>query len=181
MLAGIALIPDSRFINHVVSMQRQLMELMTVRPMLSATGNLPHVTLIQNLHLDDNGIEEKLHAIYRQICEYPRGIVFRIWRAVYVERGWCFLDLSPDASLHSLHRKTFSMTKTMLRSPMSPDSGRMATYSETEKQSYLKYGYRYIGDSNRPHVTIGRIPAAEKSRALAFIEEYLQMISNFRL
>lgn len=173
MVAGIALIPSPSFVDSVVSMQARLREQMTIRPLLSATGNLPHVSLVQNLNLEDDAIYEKLRIIRRRISETPSGVSFRVLRASYVERGWCFLDLFPDPFLLSLHLKTFALTKPMLRSPKTADPDRLANYSAPERDNFLRFGYRYIGDSYRPHVTVGRISTRNEARALALIRDCL--------
>jgi 2'-5' RNA ligase len=54
----------------------------------------------------------------------------------------------------------------------------MSQYSADETAAYLSFGYRYIGDSFRPHITLGRTKESDKTLSAELGTIYDTLLKN---
>jgi 2'-5' RNA ligase len=74
----------------------------------------------------------------------------------YQHVGWVFADIASEAWLAELQSACFDATLQFIDLQQINDADNFLGYTEDEKRNYLEYGYRYVGTSFRPHVTLGR-------------------------
>ena len=161
MKIGLAILPDAYGTDAIIAAQAEMSRSAPMQPTLSTSGNLPHISLLQcEVDADWDG-----SAIINSLADA------RLLRAgdllecetVFVQKpDWVFLGLYKAPSLVELQWLACRQMAAWLHPPAAPGPN-FASYSDDERASYLAYGYRYIGASFLPHVTLGRCrDAAEK-------------------
>jgi 2'-5' RNA ligase len=154
---GVALLPDESFSSSMIQLQRDANALLPIEPRLSLTGNLPHVTLVQGQFSGEADFERLLQEVEQRWSqlEHKRLIPTRI---VYQPRGWIFLEIEKTTDLDSLHRGLADIAATYLIPPQKPSSESLGDYTGAQRESFARYGYRYMYDCFYPHLTLGRTP-----------------------
>ena len=84
-------------------------------------------------------------------------------RFVYQPQGWIFLQVAMEPRVQALHDTTLSFASSYAVPPEHVDESQIAHYSPVERESFLRFGYRYTGEALRPHVTLGRIATGDVS------------------
>jgi len=177
MRTGIAAIPNPEFINKLICIQAFLRKKMEVSPALCPIENPPHLTLIQNMHSSLGSGQEAFEKFCDSVNQNHRSELRVMLNEVsYVDVGWCFLDLVLDDNLKRLHEYAFQVAEPFLKPPDAVDKEKTSGYSIDEMENYLKHGYRFIGDSYRPHITVGRINIEKKALAIKMVSEQLDAL-----
>ena len=163
MKIGLAILPDAHGTDAIVAAQAKMARSAPIRPTLSASGNLPHISLLQcEVAADWDGSEiVDCLADTRILCA---GDLLECVTVFVQKPDWVFLGVHKAPSLVELQGLACRQMAAWLRPPTAPGPN-FAAYSDDEKASYLAYGYRYIGASFLPHLTLGRCGEAAETLA----------------
>lgn len=156
MTKGIALIPNSSFINFFISLQKILRTFCPITPILGRKQNLPHLTLLQGIKGTDDEIRDKFYKLINDSTIQKR-INIEFGEIKYYVGNWIFWLLKKEDNIINLHNKTFELFKNHLYPPIKYDKKYIANYSEIEMNNFLQYDYRFIGNAYLPHITLGRL------------------------
>ena len=151
---GIALIPDQSCLRELVRLQQAVRAIEPLQPILGEAEYLPHITLLQGDSAQPLGSIDLLETLAATILTMQFQL--SVTAVSYVRRGWYFLDVQPIQQLRLLHDMVFRACKDRLIPPSSFEATALAGYTYSHVDNFMKFGYRYIGDDYRPHVTIGR-------------------------
>lgn len=89
----------------------------------------------------------------------------------YQPRAWIFADLEKPRWLVDLQRTALALSQAHIDlSSIGNRAGDELTPAEVE--SYRTYGYRYVGDAFRPHITLGRTPDRAENLAAGLAAEF---------
>lgn len=166
MKVGFALIPDR--VTDLVAAQRDVAARFEVRPTLGLRENLPHVTLLQAWLPADLDLQGVLDELPRAPDTLALGDVSAR------PTGWVFLDVVRTAALHALHLALLDRLRPVLI-PGTPDQASgWATYTATERSTFLRYGSRSVGDAYHPHITLGRNDRAERAALISAFRSALR-------
>ncbi|MCF3175226.1 2'-5' RNA ligase family protein [Streptomyces sioyaensis] len=151
---GIALLPSAEHVHRAIRMQQEIGGDHALRPGLTADGNLPHVTVFQGPFTDSLDPETELEKIGGTLA-LPKELRLAASGIVYQPTGWVFLALERPPLLERLQAAALDALDAHLdrRAIGTKDTSR---FSESERASFARYGYRYTGDAYAPHITLGR-------------------------
>ncbi|MFE5401814.1 2'-5' RNA ligase family protein [Streptomyces sp. NPDC056580] len=159
---GVALLPRADHLRAAVQLQRSVGGDVDLEPPLSTDGNLPHVTVFQGPFHDSLDPAETLAGINASAADMglPGELTLSSPGVVYQPTGWLFLALERPPLLMSLQESVVAALDSHLdRSAFDGDKD-VSRFTDSERISYQKYGYRYVGDAYAPHMTLGRAPEA---------------------
>ena len=77
-------------------------------------------------------------------------------KLVYQPVGWLFAPVSRTSSLLEIQHRVVHRVDPLLDRASMKATGELRGYSDDEKASYLRHGYRYVGAPFKPHFTLGR-------------------------
>ena len=147
-LYGFALLPSVEIQERLIEFQRRHEDTVG-EPRLGLDTNLPHTSVLQ--HPYDPGVD---YEPYLGVVEHP---IESEWTEFYYQpKGWLFAGVRKTNQLDKLHRRLFDRTKQHIDTAQIGDHPDLAALTPQEQANYRAYGYRYLGDLYRPHVTIGR-------------------------
>lgn len=151
---GIALLPNADHVHRAIRMQQEIGGDHALRPGLTADGNLPHVTVFQGPFTDSLDPETELEKIGGTLA-LPKELRLAATGIVYQPTGWVFLALERPPLLERLQAAALDALDAHLDRQAfgTKDTSR---FSESERASFARYGYRYTGDAYAPHITLGR-------------------------
>lgn len=164
---GVGLIPDAHTCATLVGIRSMLTDYGVTGPLLGIDTNLPHVSLFQG---------EFSHAfepwrVLEALQSYVRSSEVRMsmsWRCVtYYPVDWLFLLCDVTEELREAQRVVLDELEPHLLEDTIDSSRRLNGLTAAERESYSRYGYRYVGDAFLPHVTLGRVTEERASRAVA--------------
>jgi hypothetical protein len=165
-LVGVALLPDAETTNDLVAFSRRWAGEIDP-PVLGKLTNLPHVSIYQ---LPVRGPQEFADTLRGYSCDAVGSAVFGALR--YQPVTWLFADVQRRPVMLHMQREIVERVSHLLdTSQLRPDD-ELAGYSADERDHYLRYGYRYIGESFRPHITLGRSRTDSLSLPVECLEEY---------
>jgi hypothetical protein len=179
---GLALLPDEAFSSKFIELQRQAMGFLQIEPRLSLTGNLPHLTLVQGRFNSAVDLSQLLNTV-RESLSASGNYTLQPTQVVYKPRGWIFLEVAKDALLDRVHREVADSSSEHMKPPEDLNAP-LKDYSEDEKASFRRYGYRYMYHCFYPHVTLGRLetpPTEAELQQLSSIATTLGVLSPFRV
>lgn len=165
-LVGVGLLPDDDLAQRVVEFgARWSREIGEPRP--GRTTNLPHVTLHQIPVARTSDLVDALDVL-RHRGRSDRGFGSSIMgRLVYQPVGWLFADVARQSWMDALQRVLVGLVEPIVDRSALKTPDRLTGYSDAERTSYLRHGYRYIGESFLPHITLGRTAAVDDRSALS--------------
>lgn len=158
---GIGLLPSAADMQRIIACQKQIAQIEQLSFLLNDTDCLPHLSLIHICGADAAAARRSAEQGFEKLIgtlPIDGGIVGH----VYVSHGWYFCDVERDEKLMGFHQRAFDMAAPYLQAGSKTDKD-ISHYSEHEKKMYSQYGYRFIGQSFAPHVTLGR--TFQKSRS----------------
>ncbi|WP_234425887.1 2'-5' RNA ligase family protein [Streptomyces kebangsaanensis] len=143
-------------------LQRRVGADLALEPPLSEDGNLPHVTLFQGPFSDSLAPTEVLADIAASAAGLglPGELPLSSPGVVYQPTGWLFLALERPALLSALQESVVAVLDPYLDRTAFDTDKDVSRFTDDERISYQKYGYRYVGDAYAPHMTLGRAPEA---------------------
>lgn len=123
-------------------------------PKLSTEFPLPHTSILQCPFYAD-ALDADLFTRLEQIWENI-GDTTSQFGAIYPQpRGWFFLAVKRLAWLCELQSKVMSVMAPLIDTSQIEPSDDIDLYTLQERDNFLRYGYRYVGESFRPHITLG--------------------------
>lgn len=177
--SGLALLPSNEHMDAFIAFQRKAGPSIS-GPRLGKDHNLPHVSIFQS-QLDATRLTNSL--LDRIVEDWPTGnrnsVVYgKVGRLYHQPVDWVFSEIGAayEKSMPSsvapwcadLQKHAIARLKNIILLSEIDGTKSFSGYSEQERKAYLRYGYRYVGDAFRPHVTLGRVavpgtkyPAAE--------------------
>jgi hypothetical protein len=162
-LYGVALLPDAHTTRDMVRFQnRNIAAFGSLK--LGTHTNIPHLSVLQCPFNASSLTHRSLEQLVRRWRPAPKRQTFAgvLEELYYQPRGWQFArvdllgwggTLQKIALQHLGSEIDFSELK---KAPPSDE------YSHAERANYLRYGYRYVGDEFRPHITLGRDLSGKK-------------------
>lgn len=152
-LYGIALLPELETRQKIVDF-RNTHEDYVGGPKLGMDTNLPHMTILQCPYFPNAPHGDALRSIVERLS---LGVSKSHFTSVeYQHVGWVFADIASEAWLAELQSACLNATHQFIDLQQINAAENFLGYSEAEKKNYLDFGYRYVGSSFRPHVTLGR-------------------------
>ncbi|MGW2081562.1 2'-5' RNA ligase family protein [Streptomyces sp. NPDC001939] len=154
---GVALLPRADHLRAAVQLQRDIGGEVALQPVLHPGGNLPHVTVFQGPFSDSLAPEKALEVISASALDSGlHEVSLASTGVVYQPTGWLFLALERPPLLEALQEAALAVLKRHVdRASIDADKD-MSRFTDEERVSYGRYGYRYTGDAYTPHVTLGR-------------------------
>ncbi len=164
---GVGLIPDAHACATLISIRSMLTEYGVTGPVLGMDKNYPHVSLFQGEFSHTFEPSRVLEALRSYVCNSEARMRMS-WRPVtYYPVEWLFLLCDVTTELREAQRVVLGEVEPHLVADTVDSSRGLDGLTVAERQSYLRYGYRYVGDAFLPHVTLGRVTEERASRAVA--------------
>jgi len=163
-LFGLALVPCSADIAAIVDFRRRAGHLIA-GPMLGSTINLPHVSILQCPFQEEALTQPLLDSIAeswfaKRNCS---TVVGQFGSLHYQPVEWVFgmivpIPMSADISpwCADLQKLALDRMERFIDTTQIDTTRDTSQYTSCEREAYLRYGYRYVGDTFCPHVTLGR-------------------------
>ncbi|MEU2021866.1 2'-5' RNA ligase family protein [Streptomyces sp. NPDC016469] len=153
---GIALLPCPDHTRAAVRLQQDLGAAgEPLRPVLSEDGNLPHLTVFQGW-LDDGLEPGPLLERIAASLSLPAAISLASAGLVHQPTGWLFMSVERPALLGKLQETVIGLVGPHLDRSAFDTAQDMSHFTDAERASYARYGYRYTGEAYTPHLTLGR-------------------------
>ncbi|MFD6323142.1 2'-5' RNA ligase family protein [Streptomyces sp. NPDC058442] len=165
---GVALLPRADHLRAAVRLQADIGGEVRLQPPLHPDGNLPHVTLFQGPFEDTLDPAEALKLIGTAAAEngLHGEMSLSTTGVVYQPTGWLFLALERPPLLEALQEAAVAALDRHLDRASFDGSKDVSRFTDAERASYERYGYRYTGEAYAPHVTLGR---AEEETAMELV------------
>jgi hypothetical protein len=154
IIAGVAVLPQAEDAQPLVEFRTTHDEI--EGPSLGMTEHPPHTSILQCPFREDTPWDACLRRI-RSALSPRRDCQMSMTEIAYQPVGWLFLNLAPDAWLRELQEVSLEVLAQYIAIDAIDTDKDISGYTSTERDSYLRYGYRYVGESFLPHITIGRI------------------------
>jgi hypothetical protein len=152
---GVALLPRADHLRSAIRVQQEVAGVHTLQPPLTTEGNLPHTTVFQGPFLDTLAPDRELDRISGALS-LPKEIRLNFTGIVYQPTGWVFLSLERPALLEKLQDVVLDALTPHLDREAFGTAKDTSRYTDSERDSYTRYGYRYTGGAYAPHITLGR-------------------------
>lgn len=153
--AGIALLPDVETGSRIIQFaQRWRHEIDDPRPGLAT--NLPHVTVHQFPIDDIRRLPLALDGVNPHRSDTPTSTMGTL---AYQPVGWLFADVERQPWMDALQLEVVRRVDPLIDREALKTADELHGYTAPEAASYLRHGYRYVGQTYRPHITVGRTAA----------------------
>ncbi|MFF3356761.1 2'-5' RNA ligase family protein [Streptomyces sp. NPDC002917] len=152
---GVALLPCTDHTRSAIRLQKEVGGDHSLQPSLSSSGNLPHLTIFQGPFTDALVPTRELAGIVGAL-KLPRELTLASTGIVYQATGWIFMSVERTALLDRLQEVALEALDPYLERTAFDTSKETRHFSDNERASFAKYGYRYTGDAYAPHITLGR-------------------------
>ncbi|MFG2334915.1 hypothetical protein ACGFMM_35670 [Streptomyces sp. NPDC048604] len=152
---GVALLPSPAHQTAAIRLQNDVGGGLALHPPLSPDGNLPHVTVFQGPFLDSLDPSTELDRIVTAVGT-SRCIALASAGVVYQPTGWVFLSLERRPLLEKIQQTALEALTPHLDRAAFERSKDVSQFSDEERESFARYGYRYTGAAYAPHITLGR-------------------------
>lgn len=159
---GIGLIPTWPHLENIVRSFSSTRIFAEWKEDLGLDARIPHLSLLHANVLDYEKIISCVQDLY-QNREHRKTINGQIIGVDYVERGWYFINFEKTPEIINLHRELFFASREFLRPGIIRNWLSFDLYRPSEQENFLNYGYRYILNDFRPHITLGRTPSEARS------------------
>ena len=157
-LYGVALLPDPAVTAAIVGFQHRNRSLIK-GPLLGIQRNLPHMSILQCPFRPATLTGDLLALVADEaISIFDRvGADTNLTELYYQPVGWLFAGVSTGSWGRKLQERTLFHMSSLIEREKIADRYPYSGYSDLERQNYIEYGYRYVGDAFRPHITVGRV------------------------
>ena len=167
---GFALLPREGIQRLLVDFRREHSDEIA-GPALGMDSNLPHTTLLQCPYQPDLD--------YLGFLQLARGPVASSFVEVcYQPVGWVFARVARTPELVALQGALLEATTPLIDTSRIDRSKDMRGYSERERMNYLAYGYRYLKEQYRPHVTLGRTACGRESVSAELVDDFRRKLTG---
>lgn len=167
-LTGVALLPGRDVMEHLIRF-RQRHEDAIAGPRLGVDANLPHLSVLQCPFTQDVNADTVVRIVARHARNHGTPVMFD--RVAYQPAGWVFAHVTHDGWLTRLQDVTLQLVGDHIGS-WRDDPDTVDELDPAGRASYVKYGYRYVGDAYLPHVTLGRTPPGVTSLPGTVVNEF---------
>lgn len=156
-LTGVALLPQASTLKQIVEFRREHASDIA-GPVLGMERNLPHTSILQ-CPFDETaltpGLLAELNARWSEILD---GLVpaAELGQVYYQPTGWMFIDIPAPSWIRAVQRAFLNLMDRFIDRSAIACKTDYTGYTEAEKANYERFGYRYVGTSFRPHITLGR-------------------------
>lgn len=152
MFGGVALIPEEEIMKKFISLRERYDEYF-ISPGLGNEENLPHMTLFQSYFDHDIDYHQVLYDLSQNSSENIKNM--KIHHVGHVPKGWIFSYVHNNDDLQDLHYKSFKILHDHIVKEAIPREIDFTGFNDHEKQYHLEYGYKYLFEQYRPHITLG--------------------------
>ncbi|MER6502127.1 2'-5' RNA ligase family protein [Streptomyces sp. NPDC001455] len=152
---GVALLPRADHTRSAILLQQSLGGDRPLRPSLSEDGNLPHLTVFQGPFTDTIDPECELARI-RASVTLPKELSLTSVGVVHQPTGWLFMSVERPALLRKLQETVLDRLAPHLDREAFDTAKDTSHFTDSERASFVRYGYRYTGEAYAPHITLGR-------------------------
>lgn len=152
---GVALLPCPDHTRTAIRLQRSLGGARPLRPELSEDGNLPHLTLFQGPFGDALVPGRELDRIGASMS-LPARLSLASAGIIHQPTGWLFMAVERPVLLRKLQETVVGLLAPHLDRAAFDTATDMARFTDAERASFARYGYRYTGEAYAPHLTLGR-------------------------
>ena len=118
--------------------------------MLGTHFNIPHISMYQ-FPSDDPG-----NLLIPESLGPPTGSFLRWTQLTYEPVGWIFANVAREDWIDNYQTLVVQSLLPQLDHRLLNSEEYLVGYSAREKDNYLRFGYRYVAEEFRPHVTLGR-------------------------
>lgn len=165
---GVALIPNKQIVRELVSFRKEFSECFS-GPQWEIKGNMPHVTLFKTELKDDAKPSFLLQNIY-DLAEFD--VPASTFAGLTLEnRNWVFANVQKNEVMESFH----DSAKVALKSSIAKDKIKVKKFmgdKVIDVENYLKYGYRYVGESFSSQFILGRHESNDSELYFPMVEAY---------
>jgi 2'-5' RNA ligase len=175
---GFALVPCVRDIELLIELQQQITSQYDLRPILSDSVNLPHLTIFQGTFESSLPYKDLLLRLREQAIGLRVSWQLSCGQVVHQPVGWYFLLVQAACELLALHAQLLDWCKPYIVLGDPKDPGYLSAMSAGEQKSFLTYGYRYAAECYMPHVTLGRLQSSSVDKVLNVANGYRNSLSN---
>ncbi|MFJ8847162.1 2'-5' RNA ligase family protein [Streptomyces cyaneofuscatus] len=156
---GVALLPRAEHTRSAIRLQRSLGGDRPLQPPLAEHGNLPHLTVFQGPFEDGLHPGRELARIGASMS-LPEQVSLASVGIVHQPTGWLFMSVERPALLEKLQEVVLDGLAPRLDRQAFDTAKDTSRFTEAERASFARYGYRYTGDAYAPHITLGRTDEA---------------------
>ncbi|MFI5727445.1 2'-5' RNA ligase family protein [Streptomyces cyaneofuscatus] len=156
---GVALLPRADHTRVAIRLQQSLGGDQPLQPPLSEEGNLPHLTVFQGPFEGSLDPERELARI-KAALSLPDQLSLASAGIVHQPTGWLFMSVERPALLEKLQEVVLDGLAPRLDRQAFDTSKDVSRFTEPERASFARYGYRYTGEAYAPHITLGRTDEA---------------------
>ncbi|MET9094237.1 2'-5' RNA ligase family protein [Streptomyces cyaneofuscatus] len=156
---GVALLPRADHTRAAIRLQQSLGGDQPLQPPLSEDGNLPHLTVFQGPFEDSLDPERELARI-KGALSLPDQLSLASVGIVHQPTGWLFMSVERPALLEKLQEVVLDGLAPRLDRQAFDTSKDISRFTDAERASFARYGYRYTGEAYAPHITLGRTDEA---------------------
>ncbi|MGW6634683.1 2'-5' RNA ligase family protein [Streptomyces cyaneofuscatus] len=156
---GVALLPRADHTRVAIRLQQSLGGGRPLQPPLSEDGNLPHLTVFQGPFEDRLDPDRELVRI-KAALSLPDQLSLASAGIVHQPTGWLFMSVERPALLAKLQEVVLDGLAPRLDRQAFDTSKDVSRFTEPERASFARYGYRYTGEAYAPHITLGRTDEA---------------------
>ncbi|MFD8727791.1 2'-5' RNA ligase family protein [Streptomyces sp. NPDC059611] len=156
---GVALLPYPGHIRAAIRLQQSLGGSLPLHPPLSEDGNLPHLTVFQGPFEGGPDPEQELTRITAALS-LPDQLSLASVGVVHQPTGWLFMSVERPALLEKLQEVVLDGLAPHLDRQAFDTAEDTSRFTEPERASLARYGYRYTGEAYAPHITLGRTDEA---------------------
>ena len=153
-LVGVALLPSADSLDSLVQFSEHWrQDLGDLR--LGRTQAIPHVSLHQ---IPVASVE----LFVRALSQFSGVVVGRseFGSLYYQPVGWIFAMIQREVWMLDLQASVVAALDGLLDRSRMKQLDELDGYSDDERASYVRHGYRYVGEPFKPHFTIGRTDSA---------------------
>ncbi|MFD4276215.1 2'-5' RNA ligase family protein [Streptomyces cyaneofuscatus] len=156
---GVALLPRADHTRAAIRLQQSLGGDQPLQPPLSEEGNLPHLTVFQGPFEDSLDPAREL-ARTKAALSLPDQLSLASVGIVHQPTGWLFMSVERPALLEKLQEVVLDGLAPRLDRQAFDTSKDTSRFTDAERASFARYGYRYTGEAYAPHITLGRTDEA---------------------
>lgn len=172
---GIALLLSDAFVDRFVRLQQEASQVLDLSPKLSASGNLPHITMIQGTFRSEKPLTAAVPSTTSKSGEQT-NLTVQLDGFEYQPTNWIFLKVNPSGRLREMHGEIANQVCGEMVVPEQIDPKKLAAYTPLERENALRYGYRYMFDAFNPHITLGKF---QGDPPVNFLEHLNDLLTKF--
>jgi hypothetical protein len=161
MILNVALLPDDDT-NSALARAASVLDARRADFSVLDKDVIAHLTLYMTYFRDSVAVSEAVAALATNVLPFWVEAC-AISRSAY---GYVEVGYTGTTRLRRLQRSLIGALKTLRETPSSPPTRR---FPPLQLASYNRYGYQFVGDAYRPHVTLARF-ATETSVSVPDID-----------